>query len=304
MLALAQRERSHSLELEACRLLGITQFYLGEFVGAQTQLEEALRLYNPEQHRSHTLLYGVDPAVGAGVYAAWTLWCLGYPDQSLAKGNEALALAREMAHPFTLAYALCHCALLHQFRRDVQLTEELSEPLVALSTEQGFAYWPRVAMAMRGWVLAERGQGEAGIAELRSAMATIRAIGTAAELPWYLALLAGAHAIVGQTAEGLDAIAEALALVASTNERFYEAEIYRVKGELLLKHSGSNTGAEAESCFRQALDISRVQSAKSWELRAATSLARLWRDQGGAPRPATCSRRSTAGSPRASIRPT
>ena len=151
---------------------------------------------------------------------------------------------------------------------------------MALSTEQGFAYWPGVAMAMKGWVLAERGQGEAGIAELRSAMATIRAIGTAAELPWYLALLAGAHAIVGQTAEGLDAIAEALALVASTNERFYEAEIYRVKGELLLKHGGSNTAAEAESCFRQALDIARVQSAKSWELRAATSLARLWRDQG------------------------
>jgi predicted ATPase len=85
---------------------------------------------------------------------------------------------------------------------------------------------------------------------------------------------------VGQTAEGLDAIAEALALVASTNERFYEAEIYRVKGELLLKHGGSNTGAEAERCFRQALDIARVQSAKSWELRSATSLARLWRDQG------------------------
>ena len=280
LLVLAQRERSHSLELEARRLLGFTQFYLGEFVGAQTQLEEALRLYNPEQHRSHTLLYGVDPAVAAGVYAAWTLWCLGYPDQSLAKGNEALALARERAHYFTLAYALCHCALLHQFRRDVQLTEELSEPLVALSTEQGFAYWPRVAMVMRGWALAQRGQGEAGIAELRSAMATIRAIGTGAELPWYLTLLAGAHAIAGQTAEGLGAIAEALALVASTKERFYEAEICRVKGELLLKHGRSNTVAEAESCFRQALDISRAQSSKSWELRAATSLARLWRDQG------------------------
>jgi predicted ATPase len=111
-------------------------------------------------------------------------------------------------------------------------------------------------------------------------MATIRAIGAAAELPWYLALLAGAHATVGRTAEGLDAIAEALTMVASTKERFYEAEIYRAKGELLLKHSGSNTVTEAESCFRQALDIAGVQSAKSWELRAATSLARLWRDQG------------------------
>ena len=280
MLALAQRERSHSLELEACRALGCTQFYLGDFVGAQTQLEEALRLYNPEQHRTHALLYGSDPAVAAGVYAALTLWCLGYPDQSLAKGHEALAVAPQMAHHFTLAYALCHCALLHQLRREVQPTEELSEPLVALSTEQGFAYWPRVATLMRGWALAERGQGEAGIAELRAAMATIRAIGTVLELPWYLALLAGAYGIVGQTAEGLDAIAEALAQVASTNERFYEAEIYRVKGELLLKQGGPDSAAGAETCFRQALDIARAQSAKSWELRAATSLARLWSEQG------------------------
>ena len=111
-------------------------------------------------------------------------------------------------------------------------------------------------------------------------MATIRGIGAAAELPWYLALLAGAYGIVGRTAEGLDAIAEALAQVASTNERFYEAEIYSVKGEILLKHGGPDWAAEAETCFRQALDIARMQSAKSWELRAATSLARLWRDQG------------------------
>ena len=107
-----------------------------------------------------------------------------------------------MAHHFTLAVALCHCALLRQFRRDVQLTEELSEPLVALSTEQGFAYWPGVAMAMRGWALAERGQGEAGIAELRAAMATIRAIGTVLELPWYLALLAGAMGSLDRRRKG------------------------------------------------------------------------------------------------------
>ena len=280
MVVLAQKDQSLAFHLEACRALGDTQFYLADFVEAAKQLEEGVRLYNSEQHRTHALLYGSDPAVSCLVYGAWTLWCLGYPDQSLAKSHDALALARRMAHHYTLAIALCHCALLHQFRRDVQLTEELSEELMAQSTEQGFAYWPAVATAMRGWVLAEWGQGEAGIAELRSAMAAIRAIGTVAELPWYLTLLAGAHGIVGQTAEGLDAIAEALALVASTNERFYEAEIYRVKGELLLKESGSNTGAEAESCFRQALDIARAQSAKSWQLRAATSLARLWRDQG------------------------
>jgi predicted ATPase len=214
------------------------------------------------------------------VYGAWTLWCLGYPDQSLAKGDEALALGREMAHYHTLAIALCHVAMLHQLRREVQSTEELSEALVTLSTEQGFAYWPGVARAMNGWAFADRGQGEAGIAQLRSAMAAIRAIGTAAELPWYLTLLAAAHGTVGQTAAGLDAIAEALAQVASTNERFYEAEIYRVKGELLLKHGGPESAAGAETCFRQALAIAEAQSAKSWQLRAAMSLARLWAEQG------------------------
>ena len=139
---------------------------------------------------------------------------------SHAKGQEALALARRMGDHYILAVALCHCAMLHQLGRDVQLTEELSEALMARSTEQGFAYWPGVATVMRSWVLAERGQGDASIAELHSAMATIRAIGTAAGLPWYLALLARAHADVGQTAGGFDALAEALALVASTNERF------------------------------------------------------------------------------------
>jgi predicted ATPase len=280
MLALARAERSQSLQLEALKALGQSRFYLGEFVGAATQLEEAVRLYNPEQHRTHAFLYGNDPVVPCLAYAAWTLWCLGYPDQSLAKSNEALILARRMAHHYTLAVALCHCALLHQLRREVQLTEELSEALMVLSTEQGLAYWPGVATVMKGWVLAERGQGEAGITELLAAMANIRAIGAAAELPWYLALLARAHADVGQTAEGFDALAEALALVASTKERFYGAEIYRLKGELLHKHGGPDTVAEAESCFRQALDIARVQNAKMWELRAATSLARLWRDKG------------------------
>jgi predicted ATPase len=133
---------------------------------------------------------------------------------------------------------------------------------------------------MKGWVLAERGQGEAGITELRSAISTIRAIGAAAELPWFLALLAQAHSYVGQTTAGLDAIAEALALVASTNERFYEAEIYRVKGELLLKQGGPDSAAGAETSLRQALDTAEAQSAKSWELRAATSLARLWAERG------------------------
>ena len=151
MLALAQRgtkRRATFGSLQGAR--ASPNSILASSSGPRTQLEEALRLYNPEQHRTHALLYGVDPAVGAGVYAAWTLWCLGHLDQSLAKSHEALALARQMAHHFTLAFALCHCALLHQLRRDVQPTEELSEALMALSTEQGFAYWPRVATADEG----------------------------------------------------------------------------------------------------------------------------------------------------------
>ena len=220
-------------------------------------------------------------------YAAVTLWCLGYPDQALQRSHEALTLARELAHPFSLAFALFFAAWLHQFRREGHLTQERAEAVIALAAEQGFAVFVAGGTIFRGWALAERsaepgagqGQGEEGMAQMQQGLAAWRATGAEVFRPYGLALLAEASAQVGQHEAGLTLLAEALAVANDTGERRWEAELYRLKGELLLARSAEHD-AEAETCFRQALDIARRQQAKSWELRAAMSLSRLWQRQG------------------------
>jgi predicted ATPase len=207
------------------------------------------------------------------------LWVLGYPDQALERSGAALTLAQELAHPFSLMFALYEAALLHQFRRERPLTLELAERAMRVSTEQAFASWLAGGTILRGWALAQQGQGDEGIAQMRQGLAAYLAMGAELGRPRQLAMLAEAHGRVGQTAEGLAVLAEALTAVHKTGERFYEAELYRLKGELLLALSAANH-AEADACFRQALAVARRQQAKSWELRAATSLARLWQQQG------------------------
>jgi predicted ATPase len=197
------------------------------------------------------------------------LWELGYPDQALQRSQEALTLARELAHPFSLATALIFAAYLHQHRREAHMTYERAEAALGLSREQGFALRLAQAAILRGWVLVEQGQGEAGIAQIRQGLAALRATGAAmAAIGSDLRLLAEAYGKVGQIEEGLRVI-----------EGQKGAELYRLKGELLLTLSSEHQ-AEAETCFRQALEVARRQQAKSWELRAAMSLARLWQGQG------------------------
>ena len=220
-------------------------------------------------------------------YAALTLWCLGYPDQALQRSHEAVTLARELAHPFSLGLALCFAAILHQFRREGQLTQEWAEAGLALATEQGFAVLRANGTIFRGWALAQRsheldarqGQREEGMAQMQQGLAAWRATGSETFRPYGLALLAEAVAQVGQMEEGLTLLAEALVVANATGERRWDAELHRLQGELLLARSAEH-GTEAEACFRQALDIARRQEAKSWELRAATSLSRLWQQHG------------------------
>jgi predicted ATPase len=169
--------------------------------------------------------------------------------------------------------------VLHQFRRERPLTLELAERAMRVSTEQGFASWLALGTILRGWALAQQGQGEEGIAQMRQGLAAYLATGAELGRPRQLAMLAEAYGRVGQTAEGLAILAEALTAVYNTGERSYEAELYRLKGELLLARSAAKQ-AEADACFRQALDVARRQQAKSWELRAAMSLSRLWQQQG------------------------
>jgi len=263
----------------AHNVLGDTLIWLGEFAVAREHLEQGIALYHPQQHRSHAFLYGYDSGVHCLSFGAWALWYLGYPDQALRRIHEALTLAQELSHPFSLAFALAFAAWLHQLRREGQAAQEWAAAAIALSTDQGFPFWVAWGTILRGSPLAEQGQRAEGIAQMRQGIAAWRATGAELQRPYYLALLAEAYGKAGQAEEGLSVLAEALTAVHKTGERQHEAELHRLKGELLLALSAEKH-AEAETCLHQALDIARHQQAKSLELRAATSLSRLWQHQG------------------------
>jgi len=196
--------------------------------------------------------------------------------------REALTLAQKLAHPFTLATALNFAAGLHYFRREPRATQEKAEALLLLSREHGFPFWEAWGSCLRGWALAEQRHGE-GIEQARQGLAILQATG--AELIRWFALtpLAEAYGKMGQIDEALATLAQALAVIHKSDYRVFEAELYRVKGDLVLLSKTQSLEArarEAEECFRQAIDIARRQNAKSWGLRAATSLSRLWQRQG------------------------
>jgi predicted ATPase len=213
---------------------------------------------------------------------------LGFPDQAWQRSQEALTLAQELSHSFSLAYALSMAAMLSQCRWEYQATQELAEAVMALATDQGFPLWLAYGIILRGWALAEQGQTEERITQIRQGLTAWRATGAELWPPYFLALLAEAHGEEGQTDEGLRMLAEALALMDKTDERWWEAELYRLKGQLTLKSivktsqnkSQASLGSEAEECFLKALEVARKQQAKSLELRAVMSLSRLWQQQG------------------------
>jgi predicted ATPase len=251
-------------------------YRLGELVPARAHLEQGIALYTPEQ--DHSLQLNAPPGVQCFNYAALTLWRLGYPDQALTRLHEALARAQELSHPYSLARGLSYAALLHGHRREWSTAQERAEASLALSTAQGFGHWVGQVTFQRGWALAAQGQGEEGIAQMHQGLAAIRTTGATVR-PLALARLAEAYGGIGQAEEGLHRLAEALAAMDTTGERCDEAELYRIKGELLLRRAVPDA-PQAEACFQQALAVARRQQAKSLELRAALSLNRLWQQQG------------------------
>jgi predicted ATPase len=236
-------------------------------------------LYDPQQHRSLVSRLGIDLGVFFLAYMVRPLWLLGYPDQALQQSQKALTMAQELAHPFSLTYALCFAAFGHQFRREAQATHMRAEALCALAGEQGIAFFLAFGTVLRGWVLAVQGQSDAGIVQMCEGMAACRTTGAEADRPYFLALVAEAYGRGRRYDEGLAMLEEALALVDQSEERYWEAEIHRLKGELLLARSAENQ-VEAEACWHKALEVARRQGAKSLELRAAMSLSRLWQRQG------------------------
>jgi predicted ATPase len=271
-------------------------FYGGELAATRPHLDQGLRLYDLQRHRLHAARYtGHDPGVCCRVVAAQALWLLGYPDQAMASSQAALELAQQLAHPFSLALALTFAAMLHHCRRELPLIQARAEASMTLATEQDLTATTGASKTLVGWALAARGHGEEGITQIRQALAADRSTGATRDRPYNLALLAEASAQGGQTTEGLEALTEALALLATSGVRWWEAELHRLRGELLLQSGVQSPeasvhtppavrrlpqAAETEACFQQALDIARHQQAKSLELRAGMSLSRLWQQQG------------------------
>jgi predicted ATPase len=279
LLRLAHQAHDPALAVLAHAALGQTWFFLGALPAARQHLEAAIARDTPDQRRTPAFRLGPDPGVICRAFAAWTLWLLGYPDHTLARLHEALALAHELSHPYSLAHARVQAAIVSQYRRDVPAVHAHAEAAIALATEQGFTQWAAQGTILRGWALALQGQGEAGLAQLRQGIAAWRATGAALAVPHFCTLLADVCDYLGYVEDGLQALAEAHTLVEQHEERYWQAEVARVRGVVLLRQPGTPP-AEAEAWLQRALDVARRQEAKALELRAAMSLARLWQQQG------------------------
>ncbi len=203
---------------------------------------------------------------------------MGYPAQALERSQEALRLAHELSHPFSQVYALTWTAVLQQLCHDWQAVQQRAEEVITLATEQGFPFLAEAGAFAQGWVCIEQGQVDEGIAQMAHSLAGPRAAGMEQGLPFSLGLLADAYARTGQTEEGLALLAEGLAVAQRSGGRYWESELRRLQGELLL-HQRPSDVTQAERYLSQALDTARRQQAKSWELRAAMSLSRLWQRQ-------------------------
>ena len=273
---LAQGVNDSALLLQAHLGLGREKFFLGNFPPALEHLTQGAALYDQDTHHAHAFVYRSDPGVECLMRAGDTLWYLGYPDQSLKKCLDALRLAREVNHSSSIAVALNYATLPYFHRRDVQSTQEKAAELVALAKEHGFALALPLGRMFQGWVLTELGRVEEGIEELRQGLETLRATGTEVLRPFFLLPLAEAYGKAERPADGHALLNELLTVLRKSERYFWAAEVYRVTGELSRQ---AQRPAEAEASLRKALDLARRQQAKSLELRAATSLTRLWQEQ-------------------------
>jgi predicted ATPase len=311
-LRLAQSIQDSGCLLVAHMTQEVTLVFRGEFAPAHAHLKQGMTFYDPQQHRAFISLYGDDPKVTCLSHGSWALWYLGYPDQALKSIHEALISARALSYPFVLALALSCTAQLYVYRREGQAAQERAEALIALANEHRFPHFLAYGSILRGGALAEQGRGEEGITQIRQGLTTCQAIGQELGGAYFLALLAEACGVAGQVKEGLLVVAEALEAAHKTGECLHEAELYRLKGELLLaqetkrqkpvlspstslrinsvegakgkrqktenpnlRSQGLNPQPEAEACFLKAIDIARKQQAKALELRAVMSLVRL-----------------------------
>ena len=280
LLTLAQKLQDPALLLEAHHELWANLSALGELTTARLHVEQGFPLYDPQKHRQHAFFYGGhDPGVCCAFHAADLLWQLGYPDQALQKSRDSVIMARELAHSSTLSFALSFAAWFHQFLGDRQAVKAHVEENIALATEQGFFAGRVHTEFLRGWLVAEGGNAETGIRQMSKNLANQQARRISLRFAHSAALLAEALRKSARTSEALNVVTEAIATSQRGGGRYYEAELHRIKGELLLGQS-PRAGEAGENCLVQAIEIASRQSAKSLELRASMSLSRLWQRHG------------------------
>jgi predicted ATPase len=278
-LALAEKQGATGPLMVGHRLMGAALVHTGDLAHGRVHYDQALALFDPAEHRPLATRFGQDVGVAALSFRSWALWLLGYPEAALRDADDAIRKAREIGQAATLMLALNHTAIPYTLCGDRGAAAARAQEVVALAEEIGSLYWKAFGAMNQGSALALTGRASDAIEMLISGIAAFRATGATLCIPFGLTHLARAHAELGQFDEAWRCIGEAMTAVETAKEKWCEAEVHRVAGEIALM-SPEPDAAKAEACFERALSVARAQEAKSWELRAATSLARLWHDQG------------------------
>jgi predicted ATPase len=278
LLRLAEERDAAAARVTGHRMVGGSLFQLGRLLESRHHFEAALALYDPVRDRTSGFVYAIDSRVMCLLWLSHVLVVLGHPDRALARNGEVPAYVRELSHANTAAVALCWGCLFHQLLRDRKNAQAQAEAVIALATEQGFPLYLAAGKVLCGWALADSGRAEDGIVETRRGLADYGSTGAEMWSPYFQGLLAEAHGRAGQAAAGLALASDAVDRAERTGALWIAADLHRLRGELLLALSEPQQ-PEAEACFRRSLAVAQAQQAKLWELRAATSLARLWARQ-------------------------
>jgi class 3 adenylate cyclase/predicted ATPase len=274
LLGWALTSRDSHLILEANRSIGVTLFHMGEIVTAVEHLEEAIKQYNPEEHKAHIHIYSSDPLITCLSYGALSHCLLGYPDKAFTYGDKAVAQARKIKHPFSLVFALNHHAWLNQFYKKTDLVDKFASELVEVSGQYGFPFWQITGLFFKGWVASHNNQVDIGINQMESSIKAFQSTGAGSVLPYFKTAVAEVYLENANPTKALKWLEQAENRAQKNREHFFDAEIYRVKGEATAA-LGKNNKKEAESLLWRAIETARRQKLKALELRAIMSLVRI-----------------------------
>jgi predicted ATPase len=261
------------------RIMGPSLLFTGDFSESRAHLDRAFALYDPVEHRALATRFGSDPGVTTLGWRAWPLWCLGYPEAALIDIDHALRDAREIGQAATLMVALACASWIRILSGKYADASSILDEFAALADEKAAAWWKAEGLLHRGWLFSLTGKAANAVETITSGLTAQRLTGASCFIPARSSDLARAYADLGRFDHARRCIDEAMAAIETTKDKWWEAEVHRVAGEISLK-STEPDAAKAEAYFERALLVARQQQAKSWELRAAMSLARLWRDQG------------------------